>query len=57
MPNEKKLAKTEDSTSREKLSSYIRSLTPDQAEAVIRHLPRLIESLSAALPPYPPEQS
>ena len=41
----------------EKLISYIMSLTPEQADKIIRQIPRLTALLEESLQPCPPEQS
>ena len=41
----------------EKLLSYIMSLTPEQVEKIINHLPRLTALLEESCQPYPLEQS
>ena len=40
----------------DKLVSYISTLTPEQIEKIIDHLPLLTELLGEQAPPYPPEQ-
>lgn len=41
----------------ERLISYILTLTPEQADKIIRQLPQLTALLEESLQPYPSEQS
>ncbi len=41
----------------EKLISYILTLTPEQADKIIRQMPRLIALREESSQPCPPEQS
>lgn len=41
----------------EKLISYILTLTPEQADKIIRQMPRLTALLEESSQPCPPEQS
>lgn len=48
---------TQDMTNVDKLITYILTLTPEQADKVIRQLPRLTELLAESLQPCLQEQS
>ena len=41
----------------DKLIAFILSLTPEQVEKILNHLPELLEAISKQDQPFPPEQS